>query len=409
VSLKVVHLPRRFAAEYWGGTESVILCTCQELQKLGHPQSIFTSRALDPTPRSQLQGVDIRRFAYFYPYWGLSQPQKDLLDRKGGNLFSWSLAWALWREPGLNLVHLHTGKRLGGIGRWVARQRRIPYVMSLHGGVYDVPGAEAASWTEPTQGHWEWGRALGWLVGSRRVLDDAAALLCLGKKEQQLLQQRHPRTRVEFFPNGVDCQRFAQGDPRKWRESCGLGQQDRLILCVGRIDPQKNQRLALQLLAELPECYHLLLLGASTHDDYLRQLRREAQELGVAGRVHGWRGAAGQELVDAYHACDLFLLPSLHEPFGIVVLEAWAAGRPVVASAVGGLLDLVDHGRTGWLFDPQERQQARQLVLQCQGEAAQAVAQQALDHCRQNYAWSALAPRLVRLYEEVLRANPGGQ
>lgn len=410
-SLKVVHVPRRFAADYWGGTESVVLSYCQELQRLGHDQSIFTTQALDPTPHSQIQGVDIHRYSYFYPYLGLGQAQKDLLDRKGGNLFSWSLGWSLWRQPKLNLIHLHTGKRLGGIARWVAQRRRIPYVLSLHGGVYDVPGAEAASWTEPTQGHWEWGRLLGWLVGSRRVLDDASLVLCLGQKEQQLLQQQHPRTRVEVFPNGVDAARFGQGDRQTWRDRCQLGEDDRLLLCVGRIDPQKNQALALQILARLPQNYHLLLLGACTNDGYLQQLRGLTSELGLNQRVHGWHGASGQELVDAYHGCDLFLLPSLHEPFGIVVLEAWAAGKAVIASAVGGLLDLVEDGRHGWLFPPGNLEAALRLIEQAAANPEQTaqVGQQARAHCAQHFAWSALAPRLVHLYREVLRAHPDRQ
>ena len=148
--MKIVHLPRRFALDHWGGTESVLLSYCDHLTRLGQRQKIFTSRALQSDPVTELKGVEIRRFDYFYPYFGLTAAKKDLLDRKGGNLFSWSLAWALAREPGLDLVHLHTGKRLGGLARWVARLRGIPYVVSLHGGIYDVPSAEAVSYTHLT-------------------------------------------------------------------------------------------------------------------------------------------------------------------------------------------------------------------------------------------------------------------
>lgn len=408
-SMKIVHIPRRFALDHWGGTESVLLSYCDHLTRLGQSQKIFTSRALQSDPVTQLKGVEIRRFDYFYPYFGLSPAKKDLLDRKGGNLFSWSLAWALAREPGLNLIHLHTGKRLGGLARWVARLRGIPYVVSLHGGVYDVPSAEAGSWTEPTQGHFEWGKALGWLVGSRRVLDDAALVLCLGKKEQQLLQQKHPRPRIEVFPNGVDAEVFATGQRDHWRNLCGLAPQDRLLLCVGRIDPQKNQEFALRLLEQLPAHYHLLLLGSATNQEYLQRLQRLSQELGIEQRVHGWRASSGQELVDAYHGCDLFLLPSLHEPFGIVVLEAWAAGRPVLASAVGGLCDLISEGETGWLYPSGQLEEARRkvLALEEQPELVAAVEARCRELCQQKYAWSALAQKLIELYREVLHAHSG--
>lgn len=403
--MKIVHIPRRFAPQYWGGTESVLASLCRELKDLGHQQLVLTTRALDATPQSQLEGVPVHRFPYFYPYLGLSSQAQEQLDKRGGNLFSWQLGWHLWRQPQLDLIHLHTGKRLGGLARWVARRKKIPYVMSLHGGVYDVPAGEAASWTEPTRGSLEWGKVLGWMVGSRRLLDDADLILCLGRKEQARLQQAHPGTRVEWFPNGVQAHRFAQGDRRPWRQRCGLADSDRLLLCVGRLDPQKNQALALQVLARLPDSHHLLLLGACTDSQYLESLKQMAQQLGVSQRVHGWEAASGQSLVDAYAACDVFFLPSVHEPFGIVVLEAWAAGKPVLASRVGGLVDLVEEGVTGWLF-PSNQAEAAVQMLQNMGDG-QEVAGRALAHCQQNYDWKTLSLRLQTLYQEVCRAHSG--
>jgi len=183
--MKVIHVPRRFVRSEWGGAETVILQIGKRLLAMGHETEIFCPNALASADRETVDGVDVTRFPYFYPYLGLSAEAKKRLDHKAGNLFSFALMRALQRVPDLDLVHLHTGKRLGGICRRVARGRRIPYVISLHGGVFDVPEEEARTWTEPTQGAFEWGKALGWWVGSRRVLDDAAAILCVGKREQE--------------------------------------------------------------------------------------------------------------------------------------------------------------------------------------------------------------------------------
>ena len=89
----------------------------------------------------------------------------------------------LSREPGLDLIHLHTGKRLGAIGRHVARKRRIPYVVTVHGGVLDIPDKEFATYLSPTEGCFEWGKLLGLLYGSRRVFDDADAIICVDASE----------------------------------------------------------------------------------------------------------------------------------------------------------------------------------------------------------------------------------
>lgn len=408
-SLNIVHVPRRYAPTHWGGTESVVEALCLNLSRLGHRQQVFTSRALDVRPRSLDRGVAVRRFGHFYPYWGLSSAQVQQLDLRAGNLFSFSLLRALWREPGLHLLHGHTGKRMGGIVRWVARRRQLPYVVSLHGGALDVPAAEAARWVEPTRGHWEWGRLLGAWVGSRRVLQDADLILCLGKEEQQRLQRQYPRCRIERFPNGVDLAAFTRAaDPASnWRQRLGLQAQQRLLLCVGRIDPQKNQEMALQLLARLGPEHHLLLLGACTDPAYEALLRQRISQLGLGSRVHGLRPAQGDELLAAYQSADALLLPSLHEPFGIVVLEAWAAGLPVVASRVGGLVDLVECGRTGLLFPPGEVEaaQARVEQLLSQPELALRLRQQARQECELHYDWRALAERMVKLYREIVDAH----
>jgi glycosyltransferase involved in cell wall biosynthesis len=404
--LKCIHLPRRLVREAWGGTETVVLQSCKHLNARGVDSPVFTSMALATGSRDQLEGVTIRRFGHFYPYWGLSRTARQQLDFKGGNLFSWSLLWQLWREPGVDLFHLHTGKRMGGIARWVARRRGLPYVISLHGGVYDVPGEESQSLLQPTAGCWEWGKLLGAAVGSRRVLADASAILCLGKSEQRQLQQEYPGLRVELFPNGVEIARFSQSSrpPSSLREELGVPQSGRLFLSVARLDPQKDQWLALEILAQMPPEDHLVLAGPVTDPPYWEKLQARMQADDVRGRVHYLGSLSGGGLVDLYHAADALLLTSRHEPFGIVALEAWAAGLPVVARAVGGLVDLIEDGRTGYLLGPDASAASWRERLenwQNSGQIAAAGREQATRH----YSWESLGGRLQSLYQEVCREH----
>lgn len=359
-----------------------------------------------------MDGVTVRRFGYFYPYFGLSDAARLQLDRKGGNLFSFPMLRELSRIPGLDLIHLHTGKRLGAIGRYVAAHRHIPYVISLHGGVYDVPKGEAQTWTAPTSGTIEWGKLLGMWVGARRVLDDAAAIICVGLKEAEEARLRHPNQSVVHLPNGVDADRFASGDGKGFRARHGIAQSSFVVVVVGRIDPQKNQLLAVRMLAELRRDAvdaQLVLVGHVTNAEYDAQLARETADLGLSDRVTLIRGleTSDPELVNAYHAADLFLLPSVHEPFGIVILEAWAAGLPVAASRVGGVPSFVADGENGCLFPSGDLAAVTRLVkdLIAHPEARRKIADAGRKKARDEFGWDRITKRLVGIYEEALRAN----
>ncbi len=118
--------------------------------------------------------------------------------------------------------------------------------------------------------------------------------------------------------------------------------------------------------------------------------------------------AGSQELVDAYHAADLFLLPSIHEPFGIVILEAWAAGLPVIASRVGGIPWFVSDGQDGVLFEPNDEGEFLQAfrALVKNPERMRALAEAGQIKAREEYGWKKVTERLVGIYEEAVGENP---
>ena len=410
--MHVVQVPRRFVRSDWGGTETVVLETSKSLLALGHHTEIFCPRALSTRDHEVIDGISVTRFSYLYPYCGLSAAARAQMDRKGGNLFSFPLLRELRRFPNLDLIHLHTGKRLGAIGRYVAARRKLPYVISLHGGVYDVPAGEAQTWTAPAKGTFEWGKVLGWWLGARRVLDDAAAIICVGLKELKEAQLRHPKQTVVHLPNGVDAQHFTDGDGTGFRTRHGIPQDAFVILVVGRIDPQKNQLLAARLLAELRRenpLAQLVLIGPVTNADYDLSLSKEIAALGLDRNVTLIRGleTGDPDLVNAYHAADLFLLPSVHEPFGIVILEAWAAGLPVVASNVGGVPSFVSDGENGCLFPSGDLAALLAAVraLIASPDCRRKIAAAGKKKAAEEFGWDRITRQLVGIYEEAIRAN----
>jgi sugar transferase (PEP-CTERM/EpsH1 system associated) len=158
--------------------------------------------------------------------------------------------------------------------------------------------------------------------------------------------------RISQIYNGVDTERFA---PRPSGAIDGLpaefAEQDTLVIgTVGRIQPVKDQVTLLKAFAELVQSYARLRLAVIGDGPLLGDLRRFAETLGIAKLT--WLPGAIGNIPDALRRFDVFVLPSLSEGISNTVLEAMASGVPVVATAAGGNLEIVEDGYCGRLFPP---------------------------------------------------------
>lgn len=214
------------------------------------------------------------------------------------------------------------------------------------------------------------------------------------------------RTPVAIVPTGVALS-AGSGDMsrREARQGLGLGDGAPLCLSVGRLAREKNQALLLSafalILRDLPAA-RLVLVGEG--DDRPR-LERMTSDLGIGERVR-FVGAVPHEAVGGYYrAADLFLFPSTSETQGIVVLEAMAAGLPVVAVVSDAAADLLGDGRGGILTPEEPEPFARSVVeLWAQPERRQAMGM-AGRRIAAGYAPDACAAKLLGLYEELIRVS----
>lgn len=412
---RILHIPRRFAIDEWGGTESVIYNLCKQQQAAGLRPEIHTSRALAPLPRELWRGIPIRRYRYCYPFFGLSREDILALDKKGGNLLSLDLFWHLLAARDVRIFHAHVLKRMGGAVLTAARLRGKPCVATLHGNVFDVPAAEAAAVVEAQQGHFEWGRPFGALFRSRHLLEEADAVVCVGFSEYEKAKAALGHDRVYHLPNGVTPEAFAGGDRAAGRRALGWPEDAIGFGCLSRIDPQKNQLLLVEAFAALvaarPERpYRLLLGGPVTAPAYHGEITALIGRHGLESRVTLHPAVVAESALhrDLLTALDAFVLPSRHEPFGIVVLEAWAAGLPVVASDVGGLRQLVAHDRDGLRFPDGDAAALTAALARLTDDPGlrRSLAAAGLAKLSGQYTWQAVSARLEAIYQSAESRHP---
>lgn len=401
--MRIAHVLRRLSFDDWGGTEQVVWNLAKAQQRAGHEVKIFATNALakDRAPVEVVDSLEIRRFPAIYPWWPMERALRENLDRKGGNPFVPGLAAAL-REFKPDVIDSHAMARIAELCIRVAREIGAKSVVTLHGGAANVPEAEAKSLREPTRGRLPWGKALDIAFGwRRRVPEDADGIVCVGYDEYDHYSRVH--NHVLHLANGVDCARFRPPAPSREPAPLAAGEAagQLRLLTVARIDRQKNQGFIIEALARHPGMT-AKFVGPVTQPDYLDELRARAQALGVAGRVEFAPPLppASDELIAEYRAADAFVLPSRHEPFGIVVLEAWAAGTPVLASNVGGLGRLCAAHPDAALTFNAEDPASFDAALQCLAERRNALVAAGLDASRL-YDWATLAQKLVAFFGEL--------
>ncbi|MEM2889730.1 MAG: glycosyltransferase family 4 protein [Candidatus Hadarchaeum sp.] len=149
----------------------------------------------------------------------------------------------------------------------------------------------------------------------------------------------------------------------------GINREDRVLLVVARMDPMKGQDRAISGFAEVAKCYPNLKLvlvgdgsfssskqglGLSKAEKWLAELRELAKSLGLENRVIFTGHLTHAELQAAYERCELTILPSVLEGFGLVVIESWLYKKPPIVSANAGISELIKHGENGLIFNPND-------------------------------------------------------
>lgn len=215
-----------------------------------------------------------------------------------------------------------------------------------------------------------------------------------------------PSEKIDIVPNGISPYRnghWTEGDLVDCQARYGVSDQQ-VVFAIGRLVHEKGFHLLIEaiprILSEFPDTQFVIAGRGPEAPSLMQQARR----LGVANNVHFPGFISDEERDCLYHVAACAVFPSLYEPFGIVALEAMSAGCPVVVSGVGGLREVVRHGKTGINVYPGDVRSVAWGLLSILRDPALAAAraQEAQSMVRREFNWDTIASRTLAVYQQVL-------
>ncbi len=356
-----------------GGTEEVVGRLSGALVRDGHGVTVITAEEPGAPAEEEWEGLRIKRL-----------PMRRIL----GFRFPREYPRILNRLPH-DIVHIH-GQRV-----WPS-DALLPFLGGLRGGRVFTP-----------HGFYQWQMHRSsreafyyrtWFARRVRHFDRVVALT--EDERKTLLTWCLQGTKVEVIPQGVDPEEFKGEDEGILAEH---GIRRPVVLYVGGFYPNKRVDLLLRSMASAQVEAALVTVGVDKTSrlgsEYCRAL---ARALGVEAHFLG--GIPRRELISLYHEADVFALPSLFEGFGLVLLEAMAAGLPFVSTAVGAARELAQKGG-GIVVEDIASMGAVISETLSDKEKLRAIARQARA-AAQEYSWDKVTAAHLRLYGESLDSRP---
>jgi D-inositol-3-phosphate glycosyltransferase len=226
-------------------------------------------------------------------------------------------------------------------------------------------------------------------------------------ERSQLIRHGGAHThQVEVIPCGVDTRLFTAQDRQQARQKLGLNSQRPALLFVGRLDPFKGPDLFLRAAAMMAADAELVIVGGKLQGDPdLQALRKLAHELKIGQRVHFLGAHEHEELPLVYSASDIVVVPSYHESFGLVAVEALSCGRPVVATRAGGLMTIIRNAETGFLVPRCPGFFAERLDSLLGEPAMLARMSRAARPSVEQFSWQNVASRVSDVYLSLIAAT----
>jgi starch synthase len=310
------------------------------------------------------------------------------------------------------LVHTHTWYA-SMAGFWAKKLFNIPFVLTTHS-------------LEPLRAWKAEQLGTGFAMSSwmeRTAILDADAVIAVSQGTRTDILKAYPDidpARIHVIYNGIDLAEYQKTDDVSALKAYGVNVARPYILFVGRITRQKGVTHLVDAIRYLPaDTQVVLCAGAPDTPEIAAELRQKIEGIRATHTNIVWieKMVSKAETIQLYSNCAVFCCPSVYEPFGIINLEAMACRAPVVASATGGILEVVVDGETGYLvpfaqdpvtsFPADPDKFARDLALKLSDLLADPAkckrfGEAGRKRVEDTFSWSAIADQTIGLYQKLL-------
>ncbi len=378
-----------FFYPYQGGTEKHILEVGERLVKRGFEVTVLTTLLQDTVPRETINGIDVRRvnalmvmqklppFSPVPPPIALAPLMSNAIKETAKD-FDWvHINNRFFYSPtdAKNVKKL--GKKLA-ITLHNARTKGISPATDFFGQLYDE-------------------------TNGRQIMKQCDAIAAVSKNTLDITVPKEYQSKGRVVYNGVNLDAFnpsVSGEKMKKELDCDG---KKLIVTVCRLTEQKGLRYllaAMKEVAAIRKDAHLAILGVGSQEEELRKI---TSKLGLESKVTFInRKIPEGDLSALYAACDVFVLPSLWEPFGMVICEAMATCKPVVGTAIGGIPEIITPD-CGFLVKPKDSEDLAEKLLWLLDDEKKAREMGIAGRKRveQNFTWDRTADGYEKMYGET--------
>jgi 1,2-diacylglycerol 3-alpha-glucosyltransferase len=319
---------------YTSGVVTSIVTFKQELTRMGHDVYIFA-------PSYPNYNETEKRVYRFFSFPSPTNPDYTLAIpvHPGMNL--------LVKKIDLDIIHVHSPFTMGRVGLHYARKYRLPLVFTYHT-MYDqyvhyVPVAQDLA-KEVT------------IKYSRNFCNHCDHIIAPGTEVKEMLLRHDVKAPISIIPTGVPMERFTGGDSSWLKHNFNIPANNKVLLFVGRLTKEKNLEFLIEAFAKVKAKRSHCTLVLTAQGPLEAQLKSMVREMGLS-LEHDvvFTGALPfDRLIDVYYSADLFVFSSVTETQGLVLIEAMAAGLPVVALKANGVNDMVDDRVNGLLTECDE-------------------------------------------------------